>query len=75
MAQAQDDYQRKRDADRKVLDEDQRNRLFSLVQDFPAIWNDPKTPHRERKRMVALLIEDVTLLKKNRDVHKIISFF
>ena len=63
MAQAQDDYQRKRDADRKVLDEDQRNRLFSLVQDFPAIWNDPKTPHRERKRMVALLIEDVTLLK------------
>jgi len=63
MAQAQDDYQRKRDADRKVLAEDQRNRLFSLVQDFPAIWKDPKTPYRERKRMVALLIEDVTLLK------------
>lgn len=63
MAQAQDDYERKRDADRKVLDDDQRNGLFSLVQDFPAIWNDPKTPHRERKRMVALLIEDVTLLK------------
>jgi len=44
----------------------QRKQLFSLTQDFPAIWNDSKTPNRERKRMVALLIEDVTLLKKEQ---------
>ena len=63
LAQAQDDYERKRSADRKAIDNAQRKQLFSLAQDFPAIWNDPKTPHRERKRMVALLIEDVTLFK------------
>lgn len=43
-----------------------RQRVLSLVQDFPAIWNDPRTPQRERKRMVALLIEDVTLIKRNK---------
>lgn len=44
-------------------DDLRRQQLFSLVKDFPALWKDPATPHRERKRMVALLIEDVTLTK------------
>ncbi|MGB7294351.1 MAG: recombinase family protein [Candidatus Aminicenantales bacterium] len=63
LAQAQDNYERQSTADRKVFSEAQRKQLFSLVKDFPAIWIDPKTPQRERKRMVALLIEDITLLK------------
>lgn len=42
-----------------------RERILALAQDFPALWNDPRTPHKERKRMVALLIEDVTLVKTN----------
>lgn len=63
LAKAQDNYERGRKADQKVLDETQRKQLFSLVQDFPAIWNDPNTPQRERKRMMGLLIEDVTLIK------------
>ena len=50
-------------ADRDVLDETQRKKLFGLTQDFPAIWNDPKTPHRERKLMMGLLIDDVTLIR------------
>ena len=68
IVKAQESYERGRDRDRKVLDETQRKRLFSLVQDFPAIWDDPNTPSRERKRMVSLLIEDVTLLKKEEIV-------
>jgi DNA invertase Pin-like site-specific DNA recombinase len=66
LAQAQDNYERQSTADRKVFSEAQRKKLFSLVQDFPAIWNDPKTSQRERKRMAALLIEDVTLLKAEK---------
>ena len=66
LGQAQDNYERQCIADRKVLSEAHRKQLFSLTQDFPAIWNDPKTPHRERKRMLALLIEDVTLLKEQQ---------
>jgi len=66
LAEAQDHYERQSAADRKVLSEAQRNQLFSLIQDFPAIWNDPKTPQRERKRIVTLLIEDVTLIKAEK---------
>ncbi|MGH8524275.1 MAG: hypothetical protein ACREXY_08680, partial [Gammaproteobacteria bacterium] len=40
-----------------------RGRIMDLVKDFPSIWTDPQTPALERKRMVALLIEDVTLIK------------
>jgi DNA invertase Pin-like site-specific DNA recombinase len=61
--EAQDHYERQRNADRNVLDEAQREKLFGLTQDFPAIWNDAKTPQRERKRMVGLLIDDVTLIR------------
>ncbi len=60
LGQAQDNYEQQCIDDRKVLSEVHRKQLFSLTQDFPAIWSDPKTPHRERKRMLALLIEDVT---------------
>ena len=66
LAEAQDNYERQCSADRKVFSEAQRTQLFSLIQDFPAIWNDPKTPQRERKRIVALLIEDVTLIKAEK---------
>ena len=36
---------------------------MALARDFPRLWNDPRTPDRERKRMARLLIADVTLLK------------
>ena len=64
LSEAQDDYERGRKADRKMLDETQRQKLFSLPKDLPAIWNDPSTPQRERKRIVGLMIEDVTLIKR-----------
>ena len=42
-----------------------------MATDFPRLWQDPATPARERKRMVRLLIEDVTLLRGDEllDVH------
>jgi DNA invertase Pin-like site-specific DNA recombinase len=63
LAAAQDDYERQRDADGGVLSTEQRQQVMALVTDFPRLWRDPATPQRERKRMVRLLLEDVTLLK------------
>ena len=40
-----------------------RARIARLASDFPALWSDPRTPQRERKRMVRLLVTDVTLLR------------
>jgi DNA invertase Pin-like site-specific DNA recombinase len=71
LAKAQDDYERKRNADRETMDKTRHKQLFTLTQDFPAIWNDPETPSRERKRMIALLIDDVTLLKKEQIIVQI----
>lgn len=66
LGAAQEDYQRRRTADRLAVDENERQRILSLATDFPAAWRDPNTPQRERKRMLGLLIEDVTLIKQRQ---------
>jgi hypothetical protein len=73
LADAQQDYQQRRAADRLIVDEQERQRILALATDFPAVWRDPNTPHRERKRMLALLIEDVTLVKQ-REISVAVRF-
>lgn len=63
LNQAQEEYERLRQTDRVAVDESQRARIGTLAGDFPRLWQDPKTPDRERKRMVRLILEDVTLIK------------
>ena len=60
---AQEEFEQRRAKDRQELVEKQRTQILALATDFPRLWNDPRTPQRERKRMVRLLIEDVTLTK------------
>ena len=62
LADARDGYARARDTD-AALDEDQQARILALAADFPALWNDPATPMRERKRLLRLLLTDVTLTR------------
>jgi len=64
LRESRDEYERAREADHLALDEEKKARIRALASDFPALWRDPKTPSRERKRMVRLVIEDVTLLKE-----------
>jgi len=66
LAEAQQEYERRSQADREVLGDEQRAALFSLVTDFARLWRDQATPYRERKRMVRLLLEDVTLTRGDR---------
>jgi hypothetical protein len=70
---AQQQYQHYRAADRLVLDDEQREQIAALATDFPTAWRDPSTPQRERKRMLALVIEDVTLIKE-REVTAAVRF-
>jgi DNA invertase Pin-like site-specific DNA recombinase len=63
LDEAQQHYEQQRQADRAALDEKQQAEVQSLASDFPRLWRDKGTPQRERKRMVRLLIEDVTLAK------------
>ena len=68
LDEAQHEFERSRAERDQELDEGQRKRILALASDFPRLWNDPATPHRERKRMARLLIEDVTLTKTTRSL-------
>jgi len=59
----QQEHDRQRQADQALLNEEARANIRALATDFPRVWSDPRTAASERKRMVALLIEDITLLK------------
>lgn len=63
LAAARHERERQRQEDRAVLSQEKRERVLALATDFPKMWTAPETPHRERKRVARLLIEDVTLTK------------
>jgi len=63
VTDAHEIYERHRQTDRVAVDADARARILALATDFPRLWQDAHTPDRERKRMVRLLMDDVTLIK------------
>ena len=64
LHQAQETYEKDCGNDHRALSEKQRSEIRKLADDFPSIWSNPNTQHRQRKRLLRLLIEDVTLLKE-----------
>jgi len=68
LDEAQHELERGRAEPGQGVDDGQRERILALASDFPRLWNDPATPHRERKRMAWLLIEDVTITKATRSL-------
>jgi DNA invertase Pin-like site-specific DNA recombinase len=63
LAKAREERDRGRKEDQLVLDDAVRQRLVAMTTDFRKLWTDPETPNRERKRLLAYIIEDVTLVK------------
>jgi len=45
------------------LTTEQRNKIFALAQDLPRLWKEPNTRAKDRKRMIRLLIKDITVEK------------
>lgn len=60
----QQEHDRIEQADRKLLDDGAKERIRQLAADFSSVWNDFRISPLEKKRMLALLIEDVTLAKR-----------
>lgn len=73
LAEAKERFDKQQDTSHAILDDKQRASIIALAKSFPQLWNDPSTPQRERKRMVRLLIEDVTLLR-GTDIHVQVRF-
>jgi DNA invertase Pin-like site-specific DNA recombinase len=58
---AQEVYERFRQQDAAVADDSTRSQVLELATNFPKLWNNSRTSDRDRKRIVRLLIEDITL--------------
>ena len=63
LADARDEYERATEAGNRPLTNEQQARIRALATDLPALWTNPATPMRERKRLIRLLVTDVTLNK------------
>lgn len=66
LKRAEEEYELQCKKDRMVLDEKRKAQIMSLVSDLPMLWNDPNTSDRDRKRIVRLLIEDITLTRNKK---------
>ena len=66
-------FQAQQQSQVRMLGSEERARILELAKDFPRLWNDSRVPQRERKRMVRLLLEDVTLIK-GREITALVRF-
>ncbi len=74
LSQAQDAYDHARKHDTGQLTDAQKTRIQQLVTDLPAIWDDPATPARERKRITRLLLTDVTVTRTRATITAHVRF-
>lgn len=74
--EAEDQYETARQKKVDGRSEEVHQELEGLLENFPAVWNDPNVENRERKRIVRLIVEDVTLLKntQQREIYAHIRF-
>ena len=69
MRDTEDERDILRDQDGILLDESVRKRVLQRATDFPRLRNDRATLNLENKRMVRLLVQDVTLIRHGDQVH------
>ena len=70
LTNIQEEYEQKRQQDLSIMQQEDKGKILSLAANFPKLWQNPDVPFKEKKQIVRLLIEDVTLVRKdNFDVH------
>lgn len=67
LAKTRDERERARREDQVAIDDALRERLVAMTTDFHRLWSDASVPNRDRKRMLAHVVEDVTLAKVPAD--------
>ena len=63
LQDANDYYETHRYRESEKLKQVQQKEVLRLAKDFSKLWKNPKTPPREKKRMIRFLIEDVTMTR------------
>lgn len=74
LAEVQEQAERKAQDEQRRLSALEQQTVRELVEDFPRVWNDPRTSDRDRKRMVRWLLEDVTVKREEDAITAHIRF-
>jgi hypothetical protein len=65
LEEMQQNLKKKKEKDLEQMGQAARKDIAKIASDFPKIWNSPNVSFKEKKRMIRLLIKDVTV--KNVD--------
>jgi len=68
LQDAIDYYEDHRQKESEELKSVQKKEVLKLAKDFPRLWKNPRTPAREKKRMIRFLIEDVTMIRGEENI-------
>jgi DNA invertase Pin-like site-specific DNA recombinase len=68
LVAAEEEFARFHAETEQQLSADMQHRILSLSRDLPQLWADPAVIDRERKEILALLIQDVTILSEHTEI-------
>lgn len=71
---AQEDFERECRQNFLSVSEEMKAKVLSLATDLPALWNATETTFLEKKRILRLLIEDVTLIRDGKNIKAHVRF-
>ena len=69
LARVEQEYTQTCKADGLEVSTQAREQILALASDLPRVWKDRRTSARDRKRMLRLLVEDVTLVRDRKVIH------
>jgi len=74
LEKLKDKYERKKKDDLKEVTKTEKSDIIKITKDFAKIWSSENVSFRDRKRMLRLLIEDVTIKNSDKKVVTNIRF-
>lgn len=66
IEQVRNQYAEFQKAQGRAITPEQKAKILSLAKDLPKLWNAPTTKAKDKKRMLRLLIKDITVEKLQR---------
>jgi len=74
LNKAKQNYEKLCQTDQLIITRQKQDEILALASDFPKLWQNPNISNRDRKRMIRLVIEDVTLIKGAKDIAMHVRF-
>ena len=65
IEQIKEEYDKTRQEDPVIVTQENRERILALAKDLPRLWKAPTTEAKDRKRILRLIIKDITVEKKH----------